>query len=255
MIGRAVVLGILLSAAAHAAPTPESARANAEAQQLFRAGRYVEAVPAFERAHAIDPDPAYLFDIAQAYRLAHACAKAVEYYDRFFAEVPNPPSADKIHGFRDAAAECAKEQAPLPAPIAVPLHPAPVSVVVAPPPPAEPSTHTGTLRTAGLATMAAGAVAAGVGIYFSVRVASLSNERSNLCPDLCTWEPMTLTHANQLDDQGKSAQRWAAVSYAVAGAALAGGVVMYLLGRDPGRATLAAAPQPGGAAVFARIAF
>jgi hypothetical protein len=170
--------------------------------------------------------------------------------------VPDPPQADKIHGFRDASATCAKEQAPAVVPTAVPteVKPPPVVEPVPPPPPPEP-THT--LRTAGIATMAAGAVAAGLGIYFTIKTSGYASDREGICPNGCMWTQADANLAASDDSKGKSAQRWAVVSYAVAGAAIAGGAIMYAMGRDTARSTptIGAVPQPGGAMVVAGFGF
>jgi len=251
---RVLAIIALAGSVATAAPTPESKAAMTEGQRLFRAGQYLDSVASFEHAYAIDPDPAYLFDIAQAYRLAKECAKALEFYDRFLHEVPDPPNADKIRGYRDDSAACVKAQTPPTPPdlalIDKPEHPQP-------PAPTAPD-RGGTLRVVGLVTIAVGIVAAGAGVYFSTRVADLQNQRNGVCADGCLWDQSHTDLATDLDARGHRAQTSSIVAYTIAGVAITTGAVLYVIGR--GRrggehVNLAAAPQPGGGVVVARFAF
>ena len=81
-------------------------------------------------------------------------------------------------------------------------------------------------------------------------------QREQVCPTICTWDPPTNATANDLDDRGHSAYRWSVVSYVVGGAAIAAGVTMVVLGHDARTTpTIAVAPQPGGAFVLTQLAF
>jgi tetratricopeptide (TPR) repeat protein len=57
---------------------------------------YDQAVVEFKEAYRLSNDPAYLFNIAQAYRLAKNCPEAVRFYERFLAVAPDAPNRDKI---------------------------------------------------------------------------------------------------------------------------------------------------------------
>jgi tetratricopeptide (TPR) repeat protein len=260
-VKRALVAAlVLVPLVASGAPTPESARANADGQKEFRAGHYLEAVAAFERAYAIDPDPAYLFDLAQAYRLAKDCDKALAYYDQFLHAVPNPPNVDKIRGYRDASAACATAKTPPPPPQPVQPVAPPATPLPAPSAPVQPhdtTRHTGgTLRTIGIATVAFGVVAVAGGVYASKHAADLQHSRDAVCPDGCTWTIMKQDQAADLDRRGHDAQTWSYVGYGVAGAAIATGIVLFVVGRDhASEPAIAAAPTRGGAVVVAHVAF
>jgi tetratricopeptide (TPR) repeat protein len=54
----------------------------------YKAGRYADAVREFEAANAIKPHPIFLFDMAQAYRLAGDAAHAIEMYRAYLAVDP-----------------------------------------------------------------------------------------------------------------------------------------------------------------------
>lgn len=57
----------------------------------FRAGDYAGAIDCFRRAHAIDPLPAFLYNIAQAERLRGHHADALLAYRAFLATGPSEP--------------------------------------------------------------------------------------------------------------------------------------------------------------------
>jgi tetratricopeptide (TPR) repeat protein len=105
--GRALVLwivGVAGNAAAQPAPTPpappaaaapqattaatgtpEEARALFErGSTLYALGRYGEAAPLFERAFEIKPDPALLYNAAQAYRFMGNKTRALTLYQNYF---------------------------------------------------------------------------------------------------------------------------------------------------------------------------
>ena len=66
-----VVIVMLASSVALAQPDKIKAEAAArDGQQRYQSGAYLLAAERFELAYELDPDPAYLFNLAQAYRLA-----------------------------------------------------------------------------------------------------------------------------------------------------------------------------------------
>jgi hypothetical protein len=91
----AVALTLALAAVAHAAPaTPtDEARATArehydKAVSHFNASEYVPAAEEFLAVHKAIPQPALLYNAAQAYRLGGDGKKALEYYRAFDKEAP-----------------------------------------------------------------------------------------------------------------------------------------------------------------------
>ncbi|MGZ3425154.1 MAG: AgmX/PglI C-terminal domain-containing protein [Polyangia bacterium] len=91
----AVALTLALAAVAHAeppAPTDEAraiARGHYEkAVNHFNASEYVPAAEEFLAVHKAIPQPALLYNAAQAYRLGGDVAKALEYYRAFDKEAP-----------------------------------------------------------------------------------------------------------------------------------------------------------------------
>ena len=114
-MGRGFGLAVLcVATTVWAGPKPkeDAAATFQQGAEAYGAGRYLEAAAKFEAAYALDPDPAYLFNIAQAYRLAQSCKRAVKYYDRFTAAVPNPPDPEALGRYRREAEVCAANPAP-----------------------------------------------------------------------------------------------------------------------------------------------
>jgi hypothetical protein len=230
----------------------EQADLYVQGQQFFEAGAYLDAAAKFEAAYELGHDPAFLYNIAQAYRLARVCAKAADYYQRFFAAVPNPPEAEKIRGFADESAACAREQAPkpLPPPPQPPPAPRPSPVIT----PQAPSTDRGaSKRIAGIAAASSGAALVAVGGYFTWSASDLAAQRTSLCQS-CTWTPERDATARDLDRRGHRAASLAIASYTIGGAALAAGVVLYLLGRSEAPA-VEVEPIAGGVSISSRFSF
>jgi hypothetical protein len=65
---------------------PSAAELSAQARERFRAKDYDAAVRLFEQAHAVDPNPNYLFNIGRVYEEKRDLRAAVDYYQRFVME-------------------------------------------------------------------------------------------------------------------------------------------------------------------------
>jgi tetratricopeptide (TPR) repeat protein len=85
--GLAVVIAALTSAAPARAvddsERAEAVRAFQQANTHYDLGEYQEAIPFFRRAYEISRESALIFNIAQAYRLAGDCHRALESYGQF----------------------------------------------------------------------------------------------------------------------------------------------------------------------------
>ena len=90
-----VLCGAARLAAADPGATPdppprEAARAHhVRAQSLYDLGKFDEAIPEFEAGYRLDPQPAYLFNIAQAHRLAGRRDRALYFYRRYLELAPD----------------------------------------------------------------------------------------------------------------------------------------------------------------------
>lgn len=96
------LLGLFLSSPA-AAQDPNSAEARGcyeRGQRYYDLGSYDNAIKEFKRGYLLSGLPAFLLNIAQAYRMQGDVGSAIEYYRRFLEraepEDPSRPGAEKI---------------------------------------------------------------------------------------------------------------------------------------------------------------
>jgi hypothetical protein len=95
MIRVALVVLALAVRVAAADPTPaEQARAHFDKSTVaYNLGKFDEAIAELETAYRLDPDPAYLYSLAQAYRLANNRERALFFYRRYLAvAAPDEPN-------------------------------------------------------------------------------------------------------------------------------------------------------------------
>jgi tetratricopeptide (TPR) repeat protein len=248
---RSLLVIAALTGVASAETRKEQAAAEfAEAQRLFKAKDYVKAADRFKAAFAADEDPVYLFNIAQALRHAKQCNESRDYYKKFLAAASQIPNRDKVEKWLAEVEACAtpdKPAEPKPDP------PKPVPDIAKQPdsprtvqPRAAVDRGRGR-RRAGLVAIATGVVGAGAGVYFTTRVSAAERDREALCPMSCTWDAALDERAKVLDDRGNRTSTLAIASFAVGGAALVGGVVLYVTGRSARSERIAIVPVPGGA--------
>lgn len=138
-----------VSRAAPPTSTPSySEEARATAKRAYQRGtaqykqdHYDEAIAEFEAGYKAVPQPVFLFNIAQAYRLSERVDKALEYYKRYLEEAPTAPNRkevedriaalDKIIADKKKAEQelLAAQQHPEPEPAPPPLLAAPIAPV------------------------------------------------------------------------------------------------------------------------------
>lgn len=111
----------------------EQAKAHlAVAQRMFAVQQYDKAIVELQQAYVLDPKPEYLYAIAQAFRLAGDCTKAIRAYEQYLKTNPVAAEAAKA---RANIERCKTEPPP---PNAPPPPPDPPPAVVVPPPPPVP---------------------------------------------------------------------------------------------------------------------
>jgi len=257
------VLALALAPVATAAPDAHvrAHAAFAAAQRAYKAADYKNAATLYEAAYADEPDPAYLFDIAQALRLSNQCAAAADYYHRFLAEVPHPPNLDKVQSYIVEAETCAAALAPHPAPPTPPRPtrtPTPRATPTRPAPgPAPLRTTYGEhdLRSFGIAALTTGVIALGTGAYFTSRVHYWAGQRESICPatGTCTWDPHAAAQASLYDTHGHRFADLSIAAYAIGTSAVVGGALLYLHVAREAPVTVGLAP--GGATVTAHFRF
>ncbi len=107
MRARLVVLGVVLmavmAARAQAAPPPadpavdaEAKRQYAEGTKAYNLGDFAKAVESFKAAYQTKPDPVYLYNIAQSYRLMKNWEQAQFFYKSFLRNMPDAPNKEEV---------------------------------------------------------------------------------------------------------------------------------------------------------------
>jgi tetratricopeptide (TPR) repeat protein len=205
------LLAIALSGRPAGAAEPSAARqAYDEATAAFGLGHYGEAAEKYERAFSLRPDPALLYDAAQAYRLAGNRGRALELYRNYLRLYHDRQNADEARNQVAALTKAIEEDkagdkigekalppsppvvaAPvtaLPPPVAPPPVPAPV-LLTAPPSPVAPAGIVTETPSAGESPSPAGGsrtwlwIAVGAVVVVGGAVALVLATRSDKFPD------------------------------------------------------------------------
>ena len=111
-----VLLGLV---AAPASADPAKARAHFDlGKRYFEVDEYVKAIEEFKAAHVEEPDPAFLYNIAECYRHMGDNKDALVFYRRFLllspANSPTRPSVEKRVAALQAATRDAADGPPVP---------------------------------------------------------------------------------------------------------------------------------------------
>jgi tetratricopeptide (TPR) repeat protein len=85
-------------------------------QRHLEHGRYQEAIAEFRRAYELRADPRFLFDIAEAYRQMGIVERALFFYDRYLAGLPDAPDRDEVESKMAELEEARTRAVPLTAP-------------------------------------------------------------------------------------------------------------------------------------------
>lgn len=96
--------------------------------ELYQEGRYEDAIVAFQEARKVNPHPALLFNIANAYERLAQFEEALDYLNQYRAFAPaeqRETIARRIRNLEKRLAEMAPAPAPAPAPVAAAPAPAP----------------------------------------------------------------------------------------------------------------------------------
>lgn len=125
-----VLLGLV---AAPASADPAKARAHFDlGKRYFEVDEYGKAIAEFKAAHVEEPDPAFLYNIAECYRHMGETKEALVFYRRFLAlspaNSPSRPSVEKRVAALQAAMRGAEDAPAAPATAGTPapkLSPAP----------------------------------------------------------------------------------------------------------------------------------
>jgi tetratricopeptide (TPR) repeat protein len=259
-VTRWLILAVIaLAAPAHAdAPNKSAAEAEyAEGQRRYAAGDYTGASQRFVAAHALDPDPAYLYNAAQAYRFAKSCALAADYYRRFLAAAPGASNKDKVEAYIAEMDACTPKPTLGPEPKKDPVtdglldRQEPVREPEAPQPGR-------TQRIVGVAAAGLGLVAVGVGAYYTSRHGAYVDKTDELyerAKQAVQWTDPDEAEEKRLIAKTESAQLRATISFVAGGALVVGGVAAWMLSPKPEEPRLSIAPADGGAMAFGSFRF
>jgi len=221
---------------------------------LYDLARYREAAAEYELAYQAKNDPAILYNIAQVWRLAGESAKAVTFYKSYLRRIPNADNRAQVE-IRIAELQKATEQMEhtkqgppegamrlednRPSPEA-PVVPPPAVTITAPsseprPIDAKPSSSWRMKRNAGIGLVAGGIAFLAVGGAF-VALASQANGEVITSDNRFSASAEDRRNGYQLGD---------AVCFAVGGAAVVTGAVLWALGARESRVRVSASIQPG----------
>jgi tetratricopeptide (TPR) repeat protein len=196
-----LLLAVLLAAGspARAQDAQDDSRAlYEEGSRAYKAGDYPRAIEKFLAAYDLSHAPAILFNIAQAYRLAGRCDRALEYYRRSLDEEPAAANRDEVEeriaemqACADEAARQERDEKPAPE-MAAASAPPPSTVELATEEPEPPAARRSLLPLLTVGVGATAAVAGGI-IYLQARAKFDEVEASCPCEpgSFSGWETAT----------------------------------------------------------------
>lgn len=129
-LGLVVVVAIALAARAAASaeppnPTAEQARKHfEEGTKAFNLGEFQRAVTEYKAAYNAKPDPVFLYNIAQSYRLANDLTNALFFYRSFLRNAADAPNRREVEArIRTLEQQLAQQHAVTQAPPNTPIGP------------------------------------------------------------------------------------------------------------------------------------
>lgn len=136
--GARVALVAFAAFAALGVPGPAASADKDKAREHYRKGsalytleKYDQSIGEFEAGYAEAPDPVFLYNIAQAHRLAHRTEQAIQFYKKYLDKSPEAPNRREVE---DYVASLERSAAPTGV-MAAPAEKRPLAVK---PPPADP---------------------------------------------------------------------------------------------------------------------
>jgi tetratricopeptide (TPR) repeat protein len=225
--------------------------------KAFDLGAYEEAVSEYSAAYRLHDDPALLYNIAQAHRLAEHTTEALRFYRMFLVRSPNATNRDeveqKITELQKLVDLQKRTQNSPPDHTRSPAESAAPSVESKPTTPVpsqstQPATVSmraermegrpgRTKKIAGLITAGVGVAALVVGGTFGGLAAKAGDDLTKLDQNMQTFDP-----AKQ--SAGKTDQLLEAMFLGIGGAAVIAGLVVYVLGHREARAGSRVAAVP-----------
>jgi hypothetical protein len=246
-----LVIALMLAAGSANAqapkPNPAADTALSEGRRLYDLQEWDQAIAKFKEAYRLRADAPSLFNIAQSYRLKKDCANAASFYKTYKRNFPKERNIAKVDKFITEMEACAKTATKPVEPVKtepvktepvktepvktepVKTEPVKTDPVVTDPnggaisqPMPPPEKTGGGMKIAGIGVMGVGVVGLGVGVMFGLRARTAARDAEAIAPG-GTWRPA-------LEERGESAEKNAKLFFAIGGAALITGGVLYFLG-------------------------
>jgi len=221
--------------------------------RAYELGLYDEAIAEYMAAYKTKDDPALLFNLGQAHRLAGHAAEALRFYKTYLSKVPEADNRADVEGKMRELKELAEKQKqqqqpqtePNPPPAAEPAPPGPAPVAPGattdvgasgkPAPAAalqlaasEGSPPGRGMKLTGVAIAAGGLALVGTGIAFGVLAKQAGDQLTQLDQQRGVFDPSK-------QSAGQRDQVIEGVCIGVGAAAVATGTILYLLGRRTGQ--------------------
>jgi hypothetical protein len=133
---RAIFCLLVLVSSAHADDKAEAAKLFDLGKRDYNVNDFAPAIEKFKAAYKLFPDPVYLFNIAQAYRLRGTewCALSAQFYATYQREEKDTKLRDAAKKRRDEMEACAKKHVQSKEPEPVPTPPTNGTGATLPPP-------------------------------------------------------------------------------------------------------------------------
>jgi len=240
----AVASALLVAGArvAHADDVEAARQHYAQGSKSFDLGLYDQAVKEYMAAYEAKPDPALLYNIAQAHKLAGHPEQAIRFYRTYLSRVPDAQNADevraKIAELQKAVDQQQKAQSMPPDHVKPLGSVAPTPTVAAAPSPSPSASSTPAVRDvpaddahrartekiAGIAVAGVGVATLAVGIGLSVKATQDANQLSALDRQGGVFDSAT-------DASGRTLGKVGPALIGVGAAAVVVGGVVFLIGR------------------------
>lgn len=235
-IAAVIAVTLLLAIAPIAAHGDETSGAvPAKARTLANRGRaahdagdYGTAIEAFTQAYVMAPNPALLFNLAQAYRLEGRCDDAALMYRRFLATNPEagPRALAETHL---ASVERCMHKLALHIPVEITgkrVDAAPAAPLMATARAVPGSRRAQIEKDVGVGLAIGGGVSLAVAAYYAVQAHDAAGDVAAAYARGDKWKQIA-----PIDERGQSAATRAKLFGAGGALGLAGGIITYLLGR------------------------
>ena len=260
---RLVVLLLVLGAGAAAARAQPAKELYREGQALYDAGQYDEAIATWKEAYVLSDEPLLLFNLGQAYRLKGECAEARVHYENYLKR------GTKLHtreAIEKTLSECEEKNREKQEPGDRQQVTGNGGNVSPPPAVAVPESGTGSgaatvavsgsERDAGKRKKAAAIAVGGTGVVLLLTGVVFGVMASNDLEELEEADGEWNEQLQSLEDRQARNAVLGPVFIGAGVAAVAGGAVLYWMGRREAQAAaVGAAPAAGGGVVTLSGAF